>query len=142
MVSIARSHQRLVVNLLVRVVDILSGKTESHKVLYDDPSATSGFVIIPDMKWDLTTISSLYLVAIARSRELHSLRDLRKSHLDMLRNIRKESARVVEEKWGMGKGTTRLFIHYQPSYCELTLMLDNNNRQYNALEQTTSMCTL
>jgi m7GpppX diphosphatase len=100
-----------------RVDDILSGRSESHKVLYSDPCPTFGFLILPDMKWDLVTLSSLYLIAIIRSKNIQSLRDLRTGHLGMLRSIRREAARVVEEKWGLGPGTTKLFIHYQPSYC-------------------------
>lgn len=70
------------------------------------------------MKWDLITIPALYLVAIARSSSIRSLRDLRKVHLPMLRSIRVEANRLVKEKWGLGEGTLRFFIHYQPSYCE------------------------
>lgn len=69
------------------------------------------------MKWDLTTVASLYLVAIASSPAIRSLRDLKREHILMLKNIRSEAHRVVSEKWGLGQGTLRLFIHYQPSYC-------------------------
>lgn len=70
------------------------------------------------MKWDLITIPALYLVAIANSRSIRSLRDLRKIHLPMLRSIRVEATRIVKEKWGLGDGATRFFVHYQPSYCK------------------------
>ena len=102
----------------VRVDDILSGKAESHNILYNDPCQQTGFVILPDMKWDLTTMSTLYLVAITRSKEISCLRDLRKTHLNMLRRIRHEAWRIVKSKWNFDIGMTRLFIHYQPSYCQ------------------------
>ena len=35
----------------------------------------------------------------------------------MLKSIRSEAHRVVSEKWGLGQGSLRLFVHYQPSYC-------------------------
>ena len=70
------------------------------------------------MKWDLTTVSSLYLVAIAFNRGIRSLRDLNKAHLGMLKNIRREATRIVKERWGLDYGSLRMFIHYQPSYCE------------------------
>lgn len=101
--------------------DILSGKSEADKVLYKDPSPEEGYVMLPDMKWDLITVSSLYLMAIALSRNIRSLRDLRKQHLPMLRSIRREATRIVKERWGLGEGSIRLFVHYQPSYCELIL---------------------
>lgn len=94
--------------------DILSGKSEADKVLYD----CSDFVILPDMKWDLKTLSALYLVAIVRDQAIKSLRDLRKGHLEMLKKVQAEAWRVVREKWGVRHGGVVFFVHYQPSYCE------------------------
>ncbi|KDQ10325.1 hypothetical protein BOTBODRAFT_36426 [Botryobasidium botryosum FD-172 SS1] len=99
------------------VYNILSHTVEAERILYEDPSPTSGFIIIPDLKWDRKTLSSLYLVAIAHNGDIKSLRDLRKTHLGMLRSIRREAARVVREQWGVdGSVGLRLFVHYQPSY--------------------------
>jgi m7GpppX diphosphatase len=72
------------------------------------------------MKWDLKTLASLYLVALIQDRTIRSLRDLRKKHVGMLSAIRSEAERVVSEKWKLGKGTLRMYVHYQPSYCEFT----------------------
>ena len=102
-----------------RVENILNGTSEAEKVLFRDASPESGYLILPDMKWDLATLSSLYLVAIAFNREIRSLRDLTKAHIPMLTSIRREGARVVQERWGLGAGSLRMFIHYQPSYCAL-----------------------
>lgn len=116
-VSIASPLSRLK-QYICRVEDTLQGKSEAEKVLYKDPSQDVGYVLLPDMKWDLTTVSSLYLLAIAFSRSIRSLRDLRKTHLGMLKSIRKEAARVVMDRWGLEQGSLRMFVHYQPSYCE------------------------
>ena len=98
------------------VQEIISGRSEANKVLYRSPS--DNFLILPDMKWDLTTVNSLYLVAIVISSEVRSLRDLNGRHVEMLRCIRAEAVRVVSERWGLREGEVRLFVHYQPSYCE------------------------
>lgn len=103
-----------------RVDNILNGVSEVDKILFRDPSPETGYVILPDMKWDLTTISSLYLVAIAFNRDIRSLRDLNKAHLGLLKSIRREAARVAKDRWGLEQGSLRMFIHYQPSYCERT----------------------
>jgi m7GpppX diphosphatase len=100
-----------------RVENILTGLSEQSKVLYSCPE----FIILPDMKWDLKTISSLYLVAITQDRTIRSLRDLRKHHVGLLKSIRLEATRVVQAKWGLGNGSLRMFIHYQPSYCKCAL---------------------
>lgn len=104
------------------VDEIISGKTESDKVLHRDDSGPIGYLIIPDMKWDLETVSSLYLMALATTGGVKSLRDLRKSHIPSLKSIIKEGNRVVQEKWGLREGSLRFYIHYQPSYCELATM--------------------
>ncbi|EPQ54033.1 scavenger mRNA decapping enzyme, partial [Gloeophyllum trabeum ATCC 11539] len=109
------------------VEDILSGKSEADKVLHRDPDPEYGYVMLPDMKWDLRTLGSLYLVAIVLSADIKSLRDLRKKHLGMLRSIRREAARVVQEHWGLGRGSLRLYVHYQPSYYHFHVHIVNAN---------------
>ena len=96
----------------------MSGVSEASKVLFNDPDPINGFVILPDMKWDGFNVATLYLVAISRSLEIESLRDLRKEHLYVLKRIRHEAERVVRERWGVEKGGLRFYVHYQPSYCE------------------------
>jgi len=87
--------------------NILLGLSEQDKVLYSSPD----FVILPDMKWDLKTISSLYLLALVQDRSIRSLRDLRRKHVGLLKAIRQEGERVVHEKWALGKGSLRMYIH-------------------------------
>ena len=127
--------------MVLRVYNILSGESEADKILYKDPSEEYGYVILPDMKWDLTTLSSLYLVAIVFSKEIRCLRDLRRKHLGMLRGIRREATKIIQEKWGLPEGSTRFFIHYQPSYCALSEFHPIPNNLPLSV-QTTSMCTL
>jgi len=79
------------------------------------------------MKWDLLTVSSLYILAIARyhnqegeitPRRIRSMRDLRRGDLSWLKKLRREASKIVKERWSLGEGSVRCFIHYQPSYCE------------------------
>lgn len=97
-----------------RVQNILDGLKEREAILLRTPN----FVLLPDSKWDLTTVANLYLTAIAvDGASLRSLRDLRGKHLDLLRNIKAEVHRFVGERWGLESSQIRCFIHYQPSYC-------------------------
>lgn len=80
------------------------------------------------MKWDLVTVSTLYLVAIAKDRpgegqtgtvsRTRSMRDLRRADLPWLKKIRQEAGRLARERWQLPLGGVRCYIHYQPSYCE------------------------
>ncbi|KAI5888407.1 HIT-like protein [Schizophyllum commune H4-8] len=106
------------------VLDILEGRAEQEKVLYNCPD----FILVPDMKWDLTTISSIYICAIARVEGLRSLRDLRGEHIPLLKGIQREATRVVAEKWpAVGAGGLRMFIHYQPTYYHFHVHIVNVN---------------
>lgn len=104
--------------MLYRVYNILSHETEAEKIMYEDPDPDTGFIVIPDFKWDLVTMSALYLVAIVHSKDITSMRDLRKCHVEMLKKIRREAVRACQEKWGVGREGLKMFLHYQPSYCE------------------------
>lgn len=105
--------------MYIRVENILTGLSERDKILY----SSSDFVILPDMKWDLKTITSLYLMAIVKDGSIRSLRDLRRGHLGLLKSIREEAYKIVQEKWGLGPGSLRMHVHYQPSYCSYCLYL-------------------
>ncbi|KAF5348544.1 hypothetical protein D9756_009582 [Leucocoprinus leucothites] len=107
--------------------NILTGRSEQEKVLVSNPA----FMILPDMKWDRKTLSSLYLMAIVQDRSIRSLRDIRKSHLCLLQDIRSEAERIILQRWGLGKGSLRMFVHYQPSYYHFHVHIVNAN--YNGL---------
>lgn len=47
----------------------------------------TGFILLPDLKWDRTDTQNLYLLALVRRRDILSMRDLRKEHLPLLKNI-------------------------------------------------------
>ena len=101
------------------------------------------------MKWDLSNVSTLYLVAITTSRDIRCLRDLRKQHLPMLRGIRKQASTVVHEKWKLEPDNLRFYIHYQPSYCmQFTadhiskILLMNNPRSLSRSHRQFKLCRL
>ncbi|ORY22030.1 HIT-like domain-containing protein, partial [Naematelia encephala] len=98
------------------VYNILEGKKEADRVLYKDDDEELGFVLIPDLKWDQTSMSALYLQVIVRTRTIRSLRDLDPSHLPLLRHIRDKVYKTAFHRFGVEHGKLRLFVHYQPSY--------------------------
>lgn len=69
-------------------------------------------------KWDQKTKSMLYCSVIVHTRSIASLRDLRPQHLPLLRNIRERSEAAIVGALGVEKGELRMFVHYQPSFCE------------------------
>ncbi|WFD34120.1 5'-(N(7)-methyl 5'-triphosphoguanosine)-[mRNA] diphosphatase [Malassezia cuniculi] len=103
------------------VYNILEGISEQESVLYSDDDEQTGFMLLPDLKWDRRTVSSLYLTAIVRDRSIATLRDLRKEHVPMLKKIKEQGERVAREKFGLvaadeAFGTLRCFVHYMPTF--------------------------
>ena len=77
-----------------------------ERVVFRDDDKESGFVLLPDMKWDGQTKEDLYLVAIVQRRDIHSMRELRGHHIGLLKNIR-------------DKGTVSfcLYMHFLSKAC-------------------------
>ncbi|KIK26397.1 hypothetical protein PISMIDRAFT_676236 [Pisolithus microcarpus 441] len=99
------------------VRNILDGTSEAHSLLH----STDELLILPDMKWDPTTspLTALYLLALVRDPSIRSMRDLRggeNGHLPLLKAIRDAAHSVVDRKYGLARGSVRLYVHYQPSY--------------------------
>lgn len=69
------------------VYNILDGKVEQDRVVFQDPDPETGFVLLPDFKWDQKDLQNLYLLAICRKRNILSLRELGTDHLPLLKNI-------------------------------------------------------
>lgn len=97
------------------VKNILNGSAEADRVIYHDNDPETGFVILPDMKWDGQS-ETLYWVAISTETKILSLRSLNSSHLGFLKKLRETCYKLVKEKAGLESNQLRLFIHYQPSY--------------------------
>lgn len=107
------------------VYNILEHKKEAESILFEKPDPKNGFIIVPDLKWDQKTASSLYIQAIVHNRELKSIRDLKQEHVTMLESIKQEASRVAFERYGLtgrndsAEGNVRCFLHYHPSYYHL-----------------------
>ncbi|PWN53429.1 HIT-like protein, partial [Violaceomyces palustris] len=116
------------------VYNILEGRKEAESLLYVDRDPIQGFVILPDLKWDRSDLSSLYLQAIVMDRSLRSIRDLKSQHVGLLKSIVRQAEAVVEKSFFPSsshaqptRSRLRFFIHYQPSYYHLHVHILNSD---------------
>lgn len=72
------------------VYNILERKSEAERIVCEDTDPINGFTLVPDLKWDGTTLETLYLLAIARVHDIKSIRDLNEIHLPLLKNIQEK----------------------------------------------------
>ena len=101
------------------VYNVLEHKKEVERIIFEDPDPETGFILAPDFKWSGESVSDLYCLAIIHKRGVKSLRDLNKSHLFLLRNIKKSCLKAVKDKYGLKPSEVRMYFHYQPSYYHL-----------------------
>lgn len=89
------------------------------------------FIINIDTKWrthppPLTTpreqwlnhpsTSDLYCLGIAKQYDITCLRDLRKEHVPMLKEMENEGLNAIKTVYGVDKDQIRTFVHYQPQF--------------------------
>ncbi|KAI9679319.1 MAG: hypothetical protein M1817_005339 [Caeruleum heppii] len=110
------------------VWNILEGRTEQDDVLLREEGGDEGFIVLPDLNWDRTTLSTLHLLALPLRRDLFSLRDLTKAHLPWLRHMR---SRILDAVTGLYPSLERdevlLYFHYQPTYHHLHIHVTHVN---------------
>ncbi|XP_017110207.2 m7GpppX diphosphatase [Drosophila bipectinata] len=101
------------------VYNILEHKQEKERIVFEDNDAETGFILLPDLKWDGRNVENLYLLGIIRKHDIKSLRDLNGSHLNLLRNLRESSKKAIFERYGVNPNQLRMYFHYQPSFYHL-----------------------
>lgn len=88
------------------VYNILNKETEADRIVFEDTCPDSGFILLPDMKWDRKDMDALYLQALVHRRDILSLRDLDQRHLPLLKNIL-EKGLVSTSMWSMDQIMSR-----------------------------------
>jgi m7GpppX diphosphatase len=99
--------------------NVLAGTSEAHARIFEDCDPETGFVLVPDIKWDRVNAGQLYCLVLVHKAGIHSLRALNSSHLPLLYNIRDRSLDAIYTRFGVDASSLRLFIHYIPSYFHL-----------------------
>ena len=107
------------------VYNILDNGQESDRVIFKDDNLETGFYLLPDTKWDCKNVSSMYLLAICKRKDIFSLRDLNATHLPLLNRMLSEIPMIIEKKYLLYKSKIKMFIHYQPSYYHFHLHVVN-----------------
>ncbi|KAG5975457.1 hypothetical protein E4U55_007658 [Claviceps digitariae] len=104
------------------VFNIIEGRTEVDDVIYRTElgraaGGDEGFLLLPDLNWDRSTLDALHLLALVERRDLWSLRDLRKKHIPWLQHMKsKVVSATVETYPSIEADQLKLYVHYQPTY--------------------------
>jgi len=97
------------------VFNIIEGRAEQEDVLLRDagPSgANEGFLLTPDLNWDKKTLTSLHLLALVERRDIWSLRDLKRGHVEWLKHMREKVLDATVKLYaGLEKDMLKLYVH-------------------------------
>lgn len=77
------------------IFNILEHKKEADRIVFEDPDPKTGFILLPDLKWDGENVQNLYLDAIVHQRGIKSLRDLKGEHIPLLEKVLEEGSVVL-----------------------------------------------
>lgn len=94
--------------------NILDHTAEVDKIIYEDPDNETGFMMLPDLKWD-GELQSLHVLFLSR-KKLKSLRDLSGDDLPMLKKMKEKGSEVLQQKYNVLPSHLRMYIHYQPTF--------------------------
>ena len=79
------------------------------------------------MKWDEKNMENLYLLAIIHQKNILSLRDLNRTHIELLENIRDKSLAAIENKYNVKRSKLRIYFHYHPTFYHLHVHFSHIN---------------
>lgn len=113
------------------VFNILEGRSEQEDVLLRDlghsTDSDEGFLLLPDLNWDRKTLTSLHLLGLVERRDIWSLRDLRKSHVEWLKHMREKILDATVRLYNdVERDMLKLYVH-----CKTTPLLVFSYQNYN-----------
>ncbi|KAG8527388.1 uncharacterized protein KY384_007540 [Bacidia gigantensis] len=104
------------------VFNILEGRAEQDDILLRAKGQSADgqdeeFLLMPDLNWDRKTLSSLHLLAFPTRRDIWSLRDLKKSNIIWLKEMKEKILDATAKLYKtIERDQIKLYVHYQPTY--------------------------
>ncbi|CBY07301.1 unnamed protein product [Oikopleura dioica] len=92
---------------------------EVDRIVVEDPDPKTGFLVVPDLKWDGKDTKQLNLCVLINRRDIPTVRHLNSDHLDLLENILDKSSKEIAAKYKIPEKQLRMYFHYPPSHYHL-----------------------
>lgn len=100
------------------VYDIINGRCETEKCIYEDTDIT----IVPDIDhYDVK------FLALFKDISLHTIRNLDASHIEMLKRVNRVCRELAFKRFGSTDENTMCYFHYLPSVFQLHLHVSSSN---------------
>jgi m7GpppX diphosphatase len=113
------------------MLNILEKKNEVESIVID----TINFLVVKDYKWkNHNDYTQLHLLAICKDQTIRSIRDLKKEHVPILKEIRKDVLNYIMNMFNINENKIKITFHYPPS----TYILHIHFRYLDNCDESTS----
>jgi hypothetical protein len=93
------------------VFNIIEGRTEQEDVMYRE-TGPEGFLLLPDLNWDRSTMGSLHLLGLVERRDIWSVRDLKKGMAEWVTHMGEKMVDATTKLYpDVDKDELKLYIH-------------------------------
>jgi m7GpppX diphosphatase len=103
------------------IYNIIDGISEQDSILYRDEHC----IIIPTYMWDGKNIDKMHLLCMPTDNTLRSIRSLNSSHIPLLEHMKRETIRIIKNKYGLDENNLKMLFHYEPSTYHLHIHFIN-----------------
>lgn len=103
------------------VINIFKGISEANRIIYNN----NDYVLLPNMNYTNDVINELHCLILFKNPMLMSIRDLRKTDIDLLDASYKNSLEQIEKRYGLAKNKIIAYFHYYPTVWQLHMHLVN-----------------
>jgi len=102
------------------IYNIIDHKKETDAIIFEDDH----IIIIPDYKWS-NDINELHILGIFKDKNLYSIRELTRDHINILQQSVDIGKEVIEQKYNIDSNKLLCFFHYRPSVWQLHIHFMN-----------------
>lgn len=113
-------------NNTIWVQNIINGIAEQDKIIYSDDE----FMLLPNFTWDEICLEKFHLLAIVKSPQIMSIRDLTSNDIYLLEHIHLQSLIEIKKKYNIDADRLKIFFHYPPSTWQLHIHFVTNDNMY------------
>ena len=103
------------------IYNIIDGTSEKDSVLYRDDLC----VVVPTYIWNGKCVDKLHILSMPTDTTLRCIRSLNSSHIPLLEHMKKETVKIIRNKYGLDENQLKMFFHYEPSTYHLHIHFVN-----------------
>ena len=95
--------------------DLLNMKRRNVSVIFKNTDKRNGYIIVPHQRWNERNLTLLHCIALCKTKEASTLRDLRQHHIPLLRNIHHTGVTHISQRYHVEESELISYVHYHPT---------------------------